>query len=703
MPTLNIDGLGPTQQPPSPASSLFGPKSRRLSLIHFVRSLWQPFATESLSSLMGRMDARESGDYYAIRHAVRQQLSQGGLSVDDEGYTPEWTMDFDEVDDDEGFLPPGEPPEDPPGVTIDSLSEQYINVSRLAEAGCYAKIQGREKEVRMVLQALLGGVDRRNAVLLGEDNEDKLDTVKQLANTMANGQVPDELKQRTLIQCDLKEILNEWNHEKAFKDYVDQCFELKDEVICVIPQLEELRSYRFAGELRYLQEKMDAGLKVIGTLHGSKSAHILDSTSAGVSRVFVKEMRRDRILNSLRERYEETLERFDIVVLDDALARAADLAVEEQNRRQVDTKLAVRRASEFLDLAIGELRLRQAEGAEGTGSPAELDGALVRDVVSQADESAVSVGGFNNLDLRDPDSLSNWLKGKVFGQDHAIDNVADAVIRCQAGLKDPDSPMGTFLFLGPTGVGKTELAKRLAEKLYGDKNNLVRIDMSEYQQEHTVARLVGAPPGYVGYDEGGQLTEAVKKTPNTVVLLDEVEKAHPDVLKIFLQVFDDGRLTDGQGTTVDFRNVLFILTSNFQSAAIRDMYDDGYTPQEVLEDLEPLLVRYLSPELYNRLEAVPFNGITEETFGKIIPALLKEKAELIQKARKITMTWTPKIQQYLIDHGYSREFGMRPCKRCIERDLIGPLAKAIVARQVREGDTVLFDVDENGAVTVARA
>ncbi len=285
--------------------------------------------------------------------------------------------------------------------------------------------------------------------------------------------------------------------------------------------------------------------------------------------------------------------------------------------------------------------------------------------------------------------LEQKLRERVIGQDAALKAVADAIRRNRAGLSDPRRPLGSFLFLGPTGVGKTELAKALAEFLFNDEKALTRIDMSEYMEKHAVSRLIGAPPGYVGYEEGGQLTEAVRRRPYSVVLFDEVEKAHPEVFNVLLQTLDDGRLTDGQGRVVDFRNTIIIMTSNLGSDLILDAEDMA----EIKKDVDALLKTQFKPEFLNRIdEIVLFERLSEAMIRSIADLRL---AELISRlaGRSITMTITPEARDLIAAEGYDRRFGARPLKRAIQSMLENPLAKAILSGQVAEGDAVTVKAD----------
>jgi ATP-dependent Clp protease ATP-binding subunit ClpB len=273
------------------------------------------------------------------------------------------------------------------------------------------------------------------------------------------------------------------------------------------------------------------------------------------------------------------------------------------------------------------------------------------------------------------------------GQGEALAAVADAIRRNKAGLSDSARPLGSFLFLGPTGVGKTELAKTLADFLFNDEKALTRIDMSEYGEKHSVSRLIGAPPGYVGYDQGGQLTEAVRRRPYSVLLFDEIEKAHPEVFNVFLQILDDGRLTDGQGRVVDFKNVIIIMTSNLGS----DLILEAENPETLRDSLTEMLKRFFRPEFLNRIdETVIFNRLGKNEIGKIVDIQLEMLSRRLAD-RKITLKITGSAKALLAERGYDPLFGARPLKRAIQAELENPLAKQVIAGKIRPGDTVTVD------------
>jgi ATP-dependent Clp protease ATP-binding subunit ClpB len=292
-------------------------------------------------------------------------------------------------------------------------------------------------------------------------------------------------------------------------------------------------------------------------------------------------------------------------------------------------------------------------------------------------------------------TLDEELHKRVIGQDEAVTAVAEAVIRARSGLKDPNRPVGSFIFLGPTGVGKTELARALAEYLFDDERAMIRIDMSEYQEKHTVARLIGAPPGYVGYEEGGQLTEAVRRRPYSVVLFDEIEKAHHDVFNVMLQILDDGRLTDGQGRTVDFRNTILIMTSNVGSQRILEYKGSfaGIAYERMKEAVLEELRRGFRPEFLNRVdEIIVFHSLSEEHLEQIVEIqLARLRARLAD--RHITLELTEAARRNLVRTGYDPHYGARPLKRAIQKKIETPLGRMLLKGAVRDGQTVRVDAE----------
>lgn len=338
---------------------------------------------------------------------------------------------------------------------------------------------------------------------------------------------------------------------------------------------------------------------------------------------------------------------------------------------------------------LPELKKELARLAKGDAE--DKDGVLLKEEVDEEDIAKVvstwtgiPVARLNGGEREKLIHLEERLHQRVVGQDEAVKAVSEAVIRARAGIKDPNRPIGSFIFLGPTGVGKTELAKALAEILFDDERNMIRIDMSEYMEKHTVSRLIGAPPGYVGYDEGGQLTEAVRRRPYSVILLDEIEKAHADVFNVLLQVLDDGRLTDGQGRIVDFKNTLIIMTSNLGSAEI--MQKKGEVTRE---EVQSMLMRFFRPEFLNRVDdIVVFKALQEEQIKDIVKLILKELSDRLQKQLDITLTASDEAVAYLAGAGFDPAFGARPLKRLIVHTVENILGKKIVAGEIGSGTKV---------------
>ena len=307
--------------------------------------------------------------------------------------------------------------------------------------------------------------------------------------------------------------------------------------------------------------------------------------------------------------------------------------------------------------------------------------------------TGIPVAKLNESERNKTLHLAEELHKRVIGQDEGVTKVSEAIIRSKAGIKDPDKPIGSFLFLGPTGVGKTELAKTLAASLFDDENNMVRLDMSEYMEKYSVSRLIGAPPGYVGYDEGGQLTEAVRRKPYSVVLFDEVEKAHPDVFNVLLQVLDDGRITDSQGRTVDFKNTIIIMTSNLGSSDLLEGIDENGNIRPEAEDaVMNELRQHFRPEFLNRLdETILFKPLTKDNIGHIVTLLMEELNGRLAD-REICVELSPEAETYIVDHGYDPVYGARPLKRYLQKYVETMAAKCILADEVDMGDTIYIDV-----------
>ncbi len=362
----------------------------------------------------------------------------------------------------------------------------------------------------------------------------------------------------------------------------------------------------------------------------------------------------------------------------------------EEAERQTDLQRAA-------ELRYGHLRQLENDLDDAEAALVQLqgDGALLKEEVDSEDIAAI-ISKWTGIpaskllegEIEKLVQMEKRLHNRIVGQDGPVEAVARAVRRSRSGLQDPNRPIGSFIFLGPTGVGKTELARALAEFLFDDEQNLVRIDMSEYQEQHTVARLIGAPPGYVGYDEGGQLTEAIRRRPYSVVLFDEIEKAHPEVFNVFLQVLDDGRLTDGQGRTVDFRNTVIIMTSNIGSDSILNITDDKAMRERVTFALR----EHFRPEFLNRIgEVVFFHRLESEHIRQIAEIQLGNVRELLAK-RDISIEMTDAAADLLIQEGYDPAYGARPLKRVIQQRIIDPLAMQVIQNEVRDGDHLRVDV-----------
>ncbi|MBQ5441044.1 MAG: AAA family ATPase, partial [Firmicutes bacterium] len=383
--------------------------------------------------------------------------------------------------------------------------------------------------------------------------------------------------------------------------------------------------------------------------------------------------------------------------------------IEDLNRRieQAKREYNLEKAAE---LQYGELPKLNKMLEEEEAKVKDLDMSLVHESVTEEEISriisrwtGIPVSKLSESEREKTLHLEEALHKRVIGQDEGVEKVADAILRSKAGIKDPRRPIGSFLFLGPTGVGKTELAKALSENLFDDESNMVRIDMSEYMEKHSVARLIGAPPGYVGYDEGGQLTEAVRRKPYSVVLFDEVEKAHPDVFNVLLQVLDDGRITDSQGRTVDFKNTILIMTSNIGSQYLLGGIDeDGKISKEAEDMVMADLRAHFRPEFLNRLdETILFKPLTKEDIGEIVKLMIKDLNKRLSD-KELSIELTDSAMRFVADNGYDPVYGARPLKRYIQKYVETAAAKIIVTGNISPGDKIVVDVKDDRLVAEVR-
>ena len=634
-----------------------------------------------------------------------------------------------------------------------------IDLTGLAEEGKLDPVIDRENEIKRVIQ-ILSRRTKNNPVLVGPAGVGKTAIVEGVAQRIANGEVPDELKDKRIVALDMAALVAGTKYRGEFEERLKQVLDAVKNEGNIILFLDELHTVVGAGAA---EGSMDAAnmmkpalargeFRVIGATTVDEFRKYIEKDPALERRfapVWVDEPSIEsaiKMLKGLKPKLEEHhkvkitddaieaavklskkyiqgryLPDKAIDVLDEACARKkieatymspelADLKEKlHQLRAELDEAVkneefdkAARLKKEIKDIEakIKELEEKQEKMKEEGESIPVVTAEDIAEVISEM--TGIPASKLQEEEIQKLLRMEEELHKRVIGQERAIKAISEAIRRARAGLQPPNRPLGSFLFLGPTGVGKTELAKTLAEYLFGDETAIIRLDMSEYMEKHAVSKLIGAPPGYVGYEEGGQLTEAVRRKPYSVILLDEIEKAHPDVFNILLQILDDGRLTDAKGRTVDFSNTVIIMTSNVASEYLMHLSKEELEKRydEIKEQIMNELKKRFRPEFLNRIdEIIIFHPLSEEEIKKIVDLLIAKLNKRLEE-RGIRIVLTEEAKSALARRGYVPEFGARPLRRTIQRDIETPLSVKILEGTVKDGDTVKIDYDkEKGEFT----
>jgi ATP-dependent Clp protease ATP-binding subunit ClpC len=575
---------------------------------------------------------------------------------------------------------------------VDVLFKFTEDLTRMAKEGKLLPVIGREKEIQRVIQ-ILGRKFKNNPALIGDPGVGKTSIVEGLAQKIVKGEVPNFLKNKKLLKLDMGRIIAGTKFRGEFEERMKKLIDaLKKNSSQYILFIDELHTVVGAGAAEgavdaanLLKPELARGeMQVIGATTINEYRKYVEKDKALARRfqpVLIGEPSVEETIEILKGIRKEFEKHHGVTITDEALVAAAKLGA-----RYITDRFLPDKAIDLIDEAAAAKRLSEDQKL--------VDENDIAKVVEQW--TGIPVSRMMESEREKLVNLEQLLHRRVIDQEDAVSTIARTIRKARAGLKDPKRPSGVFLFLGPTGVGKTELAKALAEVLFGTEDALIRIDMSEYTEKHSVSRLIGAPPGYVGYEEGGQLTEAVRRRPYSVILLDEIEKAHPEVFNVLLQVFDDGRLTDGKGNTVDFRNTIIIMTSNIASQQILDALEEGITNLTGL--IEDEMRRHFKPEFINRIDAaIIFKPLNLEHMKKIVELQLKRLEERI-KEQKRNIVFTEAAKEYLANRGYLPAMGARPLRRIIENEVESILADKIISGEFAEGETLTIDADEYGLI-----
>lgn len=648
------------------------------------------------------------------------------------------------------------------GVSTPTLDKYSRDITMEARHGNLDPVVGREKEIQRVMQILSRRM-KNNPCLVGEPGVGKTAVVEGIAYMISRGNVPDTVKGKRLLSLDISGMLAGSKYRGEFEDRIKKVIQevmMSGDVILFVDELHTLVG---AGDAEgaidasnILKPSLSRGeIQMIGATTIAEYRKYIEKDAALERRfqpVNVEEPTRDEavdILKGLRSCYEQ---HHGVEISDEAVEAAVDLSV-----RYITDRFLPDKAIDLMDEACSRRRLGfSAQGIVQDRSVAELatlDSDLETALISGNIEEAANIrhrqeelakktarsqlAGRHNIIVGEndiADVVSVWTKipvskltekeskrlekletelhKRVVGQEEAVSAVAKAIKRSRVGLKDPRRPIGTFLFLGPTGVGKTELSKALADVVFGSEDALIRVDMSEYMEKHSVSKLIGSPPGYVGFEEGGQLSEKVRTNPYSVILFDEIEKAHSDVFNILLQVLDDGHITDSQGRKVDFKNTIIIMTSNTGAQRIIDpkqlgfvtVQDDNKEHEDMKKNVMDELKRTFKPEFLNRIDdIIVFHALSEKNVRDIAGLMLKELKNRVQAQMDIELKFTDNMKKYIFEKGYDKKYGARPLRRAIQTYVEDELAEAILAGGVHKGEVVTVTVKkikgENGSVT----
>jgi ATP-dependent Clp protease ATP-binding subunit ClpC len=638
-----------------------------------------------------------------------------------------------------------------------TLDEFGRDLTQLARQGKLDPIIGREKELERIIQ-ILSRRTKNNPVLVGEPGVGKTAIVEGLAQKIVDGEVPDTLLNKRIVAIDMGSIVAGTKYRGEFEERMQRIIEEVKMAKDVILFIDEIHTLVGAGAAEgavdaanILKPSLAKGeIQLIGATTPSEYRKYIEKDGALERRfqpIMVNEPTPEetiQILKGLREKYENY---HRVKITDEAIEEAVKLSV-----RYITDRFLPDKAIDVIDEASARVRLRKQKST--VHSNLELELARIREqkeiaIRNQAFERAAQLRDEerkieeylrNFIDTSSPSDLgvvtpedvaqvvATWtgipvaqllieererllrmeeeLHKRIISQDEAVRVVSRAIRRSRSGLKDPRRPIGVFMFLGPTGVGKTELARALAEYLFGNENALIRFDMSEFMEKHTVSRLIGAPPGYVGYEEGGQLTEKVHRRPYSVILFDEIEKAHSDVFNILLQIMDEGQLTDGHGRRVSFKNTILIMTSNFGAEYFKQEASIGFASKEDREKsfdkIKDLILsemkKYFRPEFLNRLdEIVFFKPLTKEDLKQILELLLKPVQERIRE-KNLELEISDEVKELLLEKGYDPQYGARPLKRTIQYYIEDPLAEFILQGDFKEGDIIRAELDKKGEI-----